>query len=138
MCPWKTTAEGNETVTLDEAETLCAAWLPRWTGNDPEALLACYAENTYYQDPAVPQGLTGHGALRPYFTKLLAANPDWVWEATEILPTDTGFVLKWTATIPTKEGPLRETGLDIVEVEAGKVVRNEVYFDPTRLRAARR
>jgi len=61
-----------------------------------------------------------------------------VWEVAEILPTDGGFTLKWVATIPTADGPLRETGLDIVEVEDDKVVRNEVYFDPTRMRAARR
>jgi hypothetical protein len=123
---------------MDEAQIfeLCKRWLPAWTGNNPEKLLEFYAEDAFYRDPARPQGLTGHSEIRSYFEKLLAANPDWVWEAVEAFPTERGFTLKWRATIPVGSETIVEYGLDIIEIGSGKVTRNEVYFDRTRLLAA--
>lgn len=111
-------------------------WLASWTGNQPEKLIAYYAEDAYYQDPARPQGLRGHGEMLPYFRKLLAVNPNWVWKAVELIPTSKGFTLKWTATIPVGERTVEETGLDIVEIENDLITRNEVYFDRVHLMAA--
>ncbi len=110
----------------------CNKWLPAWTGNRPDTLLEFYSENAFYSDPANPQGLRGHAKLRPYFTKLLAANPDWKWETIEVFPTHHGFILKWRATIPIGDTKIQEYGLDIVELKNGKVSRNEVYFDRTQ------
>jgi ketosteroid isomerase-like protein len=56
-------------------------------------------------------------------------NPDWKWSAEEIIPTERGFVLKWKAVIPVRTKEIVEYGVDIVEVENGKITRNEVYFD---------
>ena len=116
-----------------ESETFCAKWLAAWTGNDPEGLLAYYAEDAAYRDPGRPGGLHGHAELRPYFTALLAANPDWVWTPEEVIPTAAGFTLKWRARIPAGGTVVEETGLDIVEVRDGKITRNEVYFDRAAL-----
>jgi len=104
-------------------------WLQAWTGNRPDALLLYYSEDTFYADPAHPAGLVGHEPLKAYFTKLLAHNPDWVWQAAEIIPTEKGCTLKWKARIPSAEKTLELFGLDIVEIENGKITRNEVYFD---------
>jgi hypothetical protein len=124
-------------MTHDEALTLTERWLPLWTGNRPDELLTCYAADALYRDPAKPQGLRGHEALRRYFGKLLALNPDWRWEAVEVIPTAAGFTLKWQATIPVGDSELVEQGLDIVEVNAqGQITRNEVYFDRTAWFAA--
>ncbi len=117
----------------NEAQALCEDWLASWTGNRPEVLLSFYADDVFYRDPGRPEGLHGREALTDYIRKLLAANPDWVWEAVEILPTEGGFCLKWRAAIPVGGGTLREEGLDIVEVTDGKIVRNEVFFDRTAL-----
>lgn len=124
-------------MNLDVAARFCGEWLPLWTGNRPEALLACYAQDAFYRDPAQPAGLRGHKELRPYFTRVLAANPDWVWEAEEIIPTAAGFVLKWRARIPFADRVIEETGLDIVEVDAGLITRNEVFFDRAALAIAK-
>ncbi len=110
----------------------CRQWLPAWTGNNPEALLQFYAKNARYLDPANPEGLKGHNELREYFSKLLSANPDWVWEVVEVFPTRQGFNLKWRATIPIGQKKIVEYGMDIVEINEGKITRNEVYFDRTR------
>jgi hypothetical protein len=110
----------------------CRQWLPSWTGNEPEALLQFYTENAYYSDPAHPEGLNGKEQLREYFIKLLQANPNWIWEPVEVYPTLRGFTLKWRVVIPVAKRKLVEYGMDIVELEDGKISRNEVYFDRSR------
>ncbi|MFX1565676.1 MAG: nuclear transport factor 2 family protein [Promethearchaeota archaeon] len=114
----------------------CRRWLPAWTGNQPDTLLNFYADKAFYADPAHPEGLKGKDLLRGYFTKLLAANPNWVWEPVEVYPTPRGFTLKWRAIIPVGKKKIVEQGMDIVELEDGKISRNEVYFDRTRWLAA--
>lgn len=114
-------------------ESFCDAWLAAWTGNRPDALLACYTGDARYLDPAFPGGLRGHAQLRAYFEKLLARNPDWVWKREELMPTAGGFTLKWRARLPDGAD---FCGLDIVELRDGLISRNEVYFDPAPLRAA--
>lgn len=104
-------------------------WLASWSGNQPEVLLTFYTDDAFYRDPANKQGLQGKIQLEPYFKKLLKANPDWQWEAVEVMPTEKGFTLKWKATIPVKDKTLIEYGLDIVEITDGKISRNEVFFD---------
>ncbi len=118
------------------AERLCQRWLPAWSGNQPEALIEFYSEDTFYRDPARPEGLRGREALLGYLTKLLAMNPSWVWELVEVIPTAEGFTGKWKATIPAGSKTVVEYGLDIVEVRDGKITRNEVYFDRTGLLTA--
>lgn len=107
----------------------CDEWLKAWSGNQPEQLLAFYSDNAFYSDPAFPNGLSGKSALKNYFIKLLAANPDWKWEVVEIFTTSKGFTLKWRATVPVKSQTISFCGLDIVELENNKICRNEVYFD---------
>lgn len=120
-------------MNFEEALAFCSQWLPAWTGNRPDLLIEFYSDSARYADPARPDGLQGRAAILSYFRRLLARNPDWKWEVAEILLTHKGFVLKWNAIIPTPKGVVRATGVDIVEVGAGKIVRNEVYFDRTEL-----
>jgi hypothetical protein len=116
---------------MDQAslESLIRDWLLAWTGNQPDRLLAFYADDAYYQDPARSGGLRGQAELSKYFRELLAANPEWKWEPVEILPTARGCCLKWKATIPHGNEAITLVGLDIVEITHGKISRNEVYFD---------
>lgn len=111
-------------------------WLETWTGNRPDELIKFYAPNAFYLDPGRPHGLTGHVELLPYFRKLLAANPDWVWRAVEVFPTSSGCCLKWKATIPIGNAVIHEHGLDIVEIDGDIITRNEVYFDRAALMGA--
>ena len=107
-------------------------WLESWTGNNPEKLITFYSDNSYYQDPANPNGLNSHKQILPYFKKLLEANPNWKWEVEEVFPTNKGFILKWKAIIPIGKEEIIELGMDILEIENGKITRNEVYFDRTK------
>jgi len=115
-----------------DLSTFCQRWLDAWTGNRPDELIQFYSADAYYRDPARPDGLGGR-PLFEYFTKLLSKNPDWVWKAREIIPTDKGCVLKWVATIPTNSTSVIVEGLDILELRGDKIVRNEVYFDRSAL-----
>lgn len=104
-------------------------WLACWTGNNPDKLLAFYTEDAFYLDPANTDGIKGKEPLEEYFRKLLQRNPDWVWKADEVIPTEKGFTLKWKAEIPLSNKTLTIFGLDIVELKEGKISRNEVFFD---------
>lgn len=116
-------------------ERFCDAWFASWTGNDPERLLAHYAEDCRYVDPARPAGLRGHAELRPYFVKLLGLNPDWAWTRRELHPLadGTGFAVLYEARIPLGGETLVERGMDLVVLDAaGRIARNEVFFDRAR------
>jgi hypothetical protein len=117
---------------IKEAVSFCESWLKSWTGNDPNVLIKFYADNAFYRDPANTVGLKGLTQILPYFKKLLASNPNWKWEQIEIFPTDKGFVAKWKATIPVGSEVIVENGMDIVEIENGRITRNEVYFDRSK------
>jgi hypothetical protein len=117
----------------EEILGFCEKWLPAWEGNRPDDLIQFYSDNALYIDPANKKGLKGRGQILPYFRKLLAANPNWKWVPIEVFPTELGFVAKWKATIPVRTEVITECGMDIVEIERGKIRRNEVYFDRSTL-----
>ncbi|MBD9470340.1 nuclear transport factor 2 family protein [Pseudoxanthomonas sp. PXM01] len=120
----------------DEARQFALSWLPAWTGNDPERLVSFYADDAYYLDPGVPDGINGKPALLAYFSRLLAYNPHWVWTQVEGIPMEDGFLNKWHATIPVGDKILSITGVCLVQLDAqGKIRRNEVYFDRSNLLA---
>jgi len=120
-------------MNIKEAEDFSRPWLQAWTGNRPEELIKFYSQDAFYSDPARREGMRRHSEILPYFKRLLAANPNWVWELEEAIPTEKGFTGKWKATIPVGDKVIIEYGVDIVEVSGGKVTRNEVYFDRTAL-----
>jgi hypothetical protein len=123
---------------IEEILDFCGRWLPAWEGNKPDDLIQFYSDDALYIDPANKEGLRGRGQIFPYFKKLLAANPNWKWEPIEVFPTDLGFVAKWKATIPVDAEFITEYGMDIVEVELGRITRNEVYFDRSNLLSKKR
>ncbi len=119
-----------------DARAFAEKWLPAWTGNNPELLASFYSEDASYLDPAIPGGVRGRPALLAYFKKLLGYNPNWVWTQTEAIPIDGGFLNKWLAKIPVGDITVRVAGVCIVEFDdAGKIRRNEVYFDRSDLLA---
>ena len=122
----------------EQISNFCNKWLPAWEGNRPEDLIEFYSNDALYIDPANKEGLKGRDRIFPYFKKLLAANPNWKWEPVEVFPTDTGFVAKWKAMIPIGAELITEYGMDIVEIEQGRITRNEVHFDRSNILEALR
>jgi hypothetical protein len=124
-------------LSRDEATAFAERWLPAWTGNDPEGLAAFYAEDAFYSDPAVPDGVQGREALTAYFRSLLARFPDWVWTCTDAVPLEGGFLNFWHAVIPIEqELELQLDGVCTVQLRDGLIARNRVFFDRSELLAA--
>lgn len=120
----------------NELREFCKEWLGAWTGNNPDTLLSYYSKDALYSDPAHRNGLRGYEEIRRYFVKLLDVYRDWKWTPIEVFPIKSGAIVKWECHIPLGIESIHETGLDIVEIENGKITRNEVYFDRTRLVAS--
>jgi hypothetical protein len=119
-----------------DAAAFAQRWLPAWTGNDPQRLADFYSDDALYVDPGIPAGARGKAALLAYFRKLLANNPDWVWTQLEAIPMEGGFLNKWLAKVPVGAKTLEIVGVCLVQLDAaGKIRRNEVYFDRTELLA---
>ncbi len=122
-------------LTAKEARLFAEAWLPAWTGNNPGHLASFYSEDAFYLDPAIPEGVKGKAALTAYFRRLLSYNPSWVWTQVEAIPLEDGFLNKWRATIPVGGKVIEIVGVCFVQLDsAGKIRRNEVYFDRSLLR----
>jgi hypothetical protein len=121
-------------MTASEAREFAGQWLPAWTGNDPERLASFYSDDAFYLDPAIPEGVSGKLALLGYFRRLLTFNPEWVWTQIEGIPMEDGFLNKWHASIPVGGKTLDVVGVCFVQLDpAGKIRRNEVYFDRSEL-----
>ncbi|MFN2424835.1 MAG: nuclear transport factor 2 family protein [Candidatus Binatia bacterium] len=122
-------------LTSAQARSFAEGWLPAWTGNNPELLASFYSDDAFYLDPAIPDGVSGKAALLAYFRKLLAHNPEWVWTHLEGIPMQDGFLNKWRAVIPVGRATLDVVGVCLVQLDGGKIRRNEVYFDRSALLA---
>jgi hypothetical protein len=121
-------------VGVHGARAFAERWLPAWTGNNPDRLLAFYSNDAHYSDPGVPNGIQGHEALRGYFVKLLRRNPDWRWTQTGSIPMLDGFVNLWHAHVPVGDGRSVDiAGCCLVHLRDGLIFRNEVFFDRTSL-----
>jgi ketosteroid isomerase-like protein len=85
----------------------------------------CIFENT---SPS-PDGshLEGAAAVRAYWEKFFAANPDAFFEAEEIFATEDRCIVRWIYR-KTKEGkPWHLRGLDIFKIRDGKVAEKLAY-----------
>ena len=123
-----------EMMTKEQAREFASNWLPAWTGNEPEKLASYYSDDTFYLDPAIPDGVKGKDALLSYFRKLLAQNPDWIWTQIEGIPMEGGFLNKWLAKIPVGPKIIECMGVCLVQFDKdGLIKRNEVYFDRSEL-----
>lgn len=59
-----------------------------------------------------------------------------MWAQLEAIPMEGGFLNKWLAKIPVGARTLEIVGVCLVQLDAaGKICRNEVYFDRTELLA---
>jgi steroid delta-isomerase-like uncharacterized protein len=121
---------------LEQAKEFCERWLPAWTGNRSDLLISFYADDAFYSDPYIPQGLKGKEKLLAYLRKFISVFPNWKYEYVEIFSTTNGFTLKWKVSLPVNNETVVDYGLDIVEISDGKIRRNEVYFDTARLMKA--
>lgn len=121
-------------MTPAEAKEFTSRWLPAWSGNRPAELAAFYADDAFFLDPGRPQGISGKEQLLAYFTKVTGNNPTWSWTLMEAIPIEEGFLGKLAACIPVGNKVVECVGLCFLQFDAaGKIKRNEIYFDRTEL-----
>ncbi len=120
-------------MSSDEAKLFAARWLPAWTGNQPEFLASFYALDAVYSDPSVPGGLQGRDSILKYFRKLLAKNPEWIWEHRGSIPIENGFLNRWYASIPVGNITIEAEGVCTVQLCEGLIDANHVFFDRSAL-----
>jgi hypothetical protein len=103
-------------------------WLAAWSDKDVPRLLEFYAVDADYRDPSVPDGLHGRTALGAYLLELFANTPPMRYEPETVWPIEGGFCGRWYCTIDLGGGKRRILrGFDLVRIESGRIVENEVY-----------
>jgi ketosteroid isomerase-like protein len=87
-------------VSPDEARRFAAEWVAAWNAHDLEAILAHYAEDCTMASPRIvdfgqePSGkLRGKDALRAYWGKALAAQPELRFTLEDVLLGVDGLTL---------------------------------------------
>jgi len=125
----------------DEVLALSEKVLSAWNEQDVEKTVACYTEDCLYLDPNTRGHVQGRDALRRYLTRLFEK---WTmhWTLREFHPfgAEKGGAFLWHASLtPVAGGPTAEIdGMDLVQLEDGRLKRNEVYFDRMSLFTAAR
>jgi steroid delta-isomerase-like uncharacterized protein len=98
-----------------------------------------WSERLVVDDVTAPAPLIGARAVRAYFAELLAGVPDFVNEPQQVFGDDRTAVVLWEATGTNVGEPmrglratgrrLRLRGVDLMEFEDGRLVRNTIYYD---------
>ncbi len=84
-----------------DAERLAAEWVAAWNAHDLDAIMHHYADDVEIASPVAAQLLAGDGhvrgkpALRAYFAKGLAANPQLRFELKQIFVGVDTIVLRY-------------------------------------------
>jgi ketosteroid isomerase-like protein len=122
---------------MDELEAIARKAIEAWNTHDVDQVLACYTPDLVYLDPNTRGELRGADAFRSYLGALFSA---WKmeWRLRHVYPLSgaLGAAATWTATLEPRGGAhpaVRVAGMDLALVQAGRIARNEVYFDRSAL-----
>jgi ketosteroid isomerase-like protein len=98
--------------------------------HDVDAVMDAMTEDCVFENTSpTPDGtrIEGAAAVRAYWQKFFAANPDALFETEEIFATADRCVVRWTYR-KTKDGkPWHLRGVDIFKVKDGKVSEKLAY-----------
>ena len=121
---------------IDELRAISEPLIEAWNDQDVERVVACYTDDLIYVDPNTRGAVVGPDAFGRYLTKLFSR---WQmhWSVKETFPlagTD-GAAGLWRASFRVHGGEksVEVDGMDLVQIENGRVKRNEVYFDRAAL-----
>jgi steroid delta-isomerase-like uncharacterized protein len=120
------------------AEAAARRYFDAVARRDADAMAACWAEDGV--DDLVPVGvLRGPGEVRAFFAELFAALPDQEFRVTRITANERVAAVEWRVAGTFSGGPFQGVeptgahvelrGVDCVEVEDGRIVRNTAHWD---------
>lgn len=124
------------------AQTVVRRYFDAVEAKDVEAMCACWAEGGV--ENIVPVGEMGAPeGVREYFTTLFAAFPDFDLETLAMVGEGDRVAVHWHATgtlagapfqgLEPNGGTIDLTGIDLLTVENGEIVRNDAHFDAAAL-----
>ena len=134
----KKTTKPRRSAKSREVEEAARSYFGAVTARDPEKMAAHWSEDGV--DDLVPVAvLRGPGEVKAYFEELFTAVPDLDFQVQSIVADDRRAAVEWRATGNFTGGPLMGLepngrrielrGVDLAEIEDGKLVRNTAYYD---------
>lgn len=121
------------------------AYLKAWNDHDPSALVPLFGARGTYQDPGLPEPLTGGEAVSAYAAALVAAFPDVAFEQQQLLLDGDRAAAVWRMTgtyrgmLPGLPAPTGATvdisGVDVIVSGPDGIVQLVGYFDQFTLLA---
>lgn len=112
-----------------EMENFIDSWLKAWSEFDQDKLMSFYHQQMTYRDPSLGSDI-GSGDFEQYVGKMRKKFFGWRWSRVELFGEGNLYCLKWKAVFPQDKEVL---GLDLIEFKDNKILRNEVYFDLTKI-----
>jgi steroid delta-isomerase-like uncharacterized protein len=129
-----TTEQQSGRETMEVAKTYFAAT----TRRDLDAMEACWAPGGVEHIAPVGE-LSVPGEYRAYFQEIFEAFPDFEYQVLRMIGEGDHVAVHWRATGTFTGKPYQGLepngksgsieGIDMIRIEDGKVVRNDVYFD---------
>jgi len=112
-------------MTFEEIEQFAQSLLRAWSSRNLATVMALYAEDCLFIDPAVPGGLKGREALAAYCEDLFAKHPGNQLNLDEVWELEGGFCMRWYADVD--EGR-RVRGFELILLDDGLIVHEEGYY----------
>jgi steroid delta-isomerase-like uncharacterized protein len=112
--------------------------LPYWNRHDLDGVLSFYAEEINWHNVALEETYQGKAEVRAYLSRLLVAFPDLTFGVTHRIARGDNVAEQWRLRgthlgeflgIPPTGRRVDIPGMSMVELKAGKFVRDEFYFD---------
>lgn len=98
---------------------------------ETEALTALYASEATIGNVLAPDQFQGAEGAKQFWSEYRGAFQKVASTFRNIISTDDGTALEWTSEGTTMEGKsFLYSGVTILEISGGKIVRSAAYFDP--------
>jgi steroid delta-isomerase-like uncharacterized protein len=129
-------------MAIADLERMLDDWAIAWSSidnKDPERLLALFADDCVYEDVTLGLVARGKEELRSFVSRAFAAIPDFKYGVTSRFAASQWAVIEWvmsgthTGDFPGMPATGKRfssvRGASILELEAGKIRRESVYWD---------
>ncbi len=124
-------------MTSEKIPAVVAGYFSAIGEKDPDAWVACFAEQATSYEPGAPTPLQGHAALRQFLTNVLEAFQSIAMTEDHVFLSGNRVAVKFTGRGTGKNGrKVVFEGIDVFEInQAGKIQTMWGYWDPSAMMA---
>jgi len=126
-------------MATSDLERMFDDWAMAWSSNNPELILALFADDCVFEDVTFGVVARGKEELRSFANRAFAAVPDFKYGLTSRFAASQRAAIEWVMSV-THKGDLpgmpatgkrfsSVRGSTILELEAGKIRRESDYWD---------